>query len=74
MMKLLDDHCARLNRRHGDVATAYDFLYLPMDFRVHVLVCLFVVFHFSHLLEQLEARLMIAEHTGQSVEKVSIFC
>ncbi|KAE8782403.1 ATP-dependent Clp protease proteolytic subunit-related protein 2, chloroplastic [Hordeum vulgare] len=42
--------------------------------KVHVLVCLFVVFHFSHLLEQLEARLMIAEHTGQSVEKVSIFC
>ncbi|XP_044409198.1 protein MEI2-like 7 [Triticum aestivum] len=34
MMQLLDDHCARENRKEkaGDVPAAYDFLYLPMDF------------------------------------------
>ena len=106
------------------------FFYYFILCRVHVLVCLFAGFHFSHLLEQLEARsglsrsLLIsllfklpvsvqlwllllkcllytsfslqaddieneanelnriknylygklAEHTGHSVEKVSIFC
>ncbi|KAM3295359.1 hypothetical protein ACQJBY_037933 [Aegilops geniculata] len=34
MMQLLDDHCARENRKEkaGNVPAAYDFLYLPMDF------------------------------------------
>jgi hypothetical protein len=32
------------------------FLYYFIQFRVHVLVCLFAGFHFNHLLEQLEAR------------------
>uniref|UniRef100_A0ACD5YP48 Uncharacterized protein n=1 Tax=Avena sativa TaxID=4498 RepID=A0ACD5YP48_AVESA len=33
MVELLDDHCARENRRRRGQPAAYDFLYLPMDFR-----------------------------------------
>lgn len=32
MISLLDDHCKRMNRGAA-VVSAYDALYLPMDFR-----------------------------------------
>ncbi|GJM90246.1 hypothetical protein PR202_ga06507 [Eleusine coracana subsp. coracana] len=33
MIALLDEHCARANRVAGDVVSAYDVAYLPIDFR-----------------------------------------
>ncbi|KAL6629856.1 hypothetical protein ACP70R_029621 [Stipagrostis hirtigluma subsp. patula] len=33
MTRLLDGHCARANTAAGDIVSAYDVLYLPMDFR-----------------------------------------
>lgn len=33
MMKLLDEHCSRVNRAAGAVIAAYDVVYLPMYFR-----------------------------------------
>ncbi|KAJ1277956.1 hypothetical protein BS78_04G042600 [Paspalum vaginatum] len=33
MIALLDEHCGHANRTAGAVVSAYDFLYLPMDFR-----------------------------------------
>jgi len=33
MISLLDQHCKRVNKDAGAVVSAYDVLYLPMDFR-----------------------------------------
>ncbi|XP_062217205.1 protein MEI2-like 7 [Phragmites australis] len=35
MIKLLDDHCARMNKAAGAVISAYDVVYMPIDFRRH---------------------------------------
>jgi hypothetical protein len=33
MISLLDQHCNIVNRAAGKVVSAYDVLYLPVDFR-----------------------------------------
>jgi hypothetical protein len=33
LIALLDEHCARANRVAGAVVSAYDVVYLPVDFR-----------------------------------------